>query len=1241
MADIVKIYEIKMQGQKQVLDDSKKILTSFEDLKKKFIDLKATLMKDGLSAGDLAKYNAELKSTNIEYQNLQKQIEKTGNTKRAFENSSSSRQTNAGQISANNIGSGVTNNLNANLKQVEGNVAQFTQSYVRFQNEQTAATKRLQSAQTSLAVEESKTGKEIAVVKMQTANARKQNRAAAEAELVIQSRINQLSESEKQRLANTVSLYSKVEMKMRTLQNEYKGLATAKQLGIKLSDEEIKRMDFLSGKIEKYDSTLKAVDASMGRHQRNVGNYASGFNSLNMSVAQITREMPAFANSAQTGFMAISNNLPIFFDAIAQASKVNKELQAQGQPTTSVLKQVAGALFSFQTLLSVGIVLLTVYGKDIVNWTRNIINGSKAVDIMAKVTEDLNSAMTESHEKASKQIADTQMLYAVMKNETLARKDRLQAAKELQDLYPKIFGNMSTEQMMLGNTTKKYEELKKAILASAMAEAIKNKIAKATQEFLDKEQENLDAVGKAKINAAEKQKLRGQKITNVIATQMGAVVDSHSGDEEANSAEYVLQMRRNQRKKDADDYNAYVEKMLKIGQKYQVEGEKIEKTDKIKKPKEYSGSKLTGVQKDHLKDLEAERNRELAILEKKYIDGKIFEETYIREGLKINKNYFDKKIAYLKSGNAEERKLESQAILEKAKMEHEANDKLYALFKKRYEDQLKLAEKSAKDKLENVINDPYSTEQQKLDAEKVYHDESVNAQMIYNLNMIKLESDLTKTMVDDLNQRNEILQQKEKQRALNSIENEIKRRDLLLKQVDKTYEEITNANEIKASSDKVSILNNKKLTQEKQKIELQKVSANLELSNANAMLGKISAKLALIDIDIMSGKQLTEQEWERWNLLRKQKSELEEQKALADQKARIANATIDTPLPGQGVSGLASSISKSLQNSDNQILIGGKDQSQLIGEVIAQSFDLANQAMNTYFDAERQRVEQSKQLAYERIDLEKQQMMRFAQSQAERDSLEKQAAEKKKQADKEAGEKLKKIKKQELKIALATELANIGVAAAIASAAYGPAAPIMLPILYGMMALLAIGRYAINSKAVDSAQYGRGGKMKRWFGLGGRIDNGTYHSENNGMPIINPKTNEVEAYIEKEEGIINKNSMRDKNIYSVSGTPSQIASKINSIGGGVDWDGGATIKKFMKGGPYLGSNLQPPVFRSYYESSGSRNTSESSDLTELKQMITELAKLQQQESSKRVYVSQREISNAQSEYNKQTEIATL
>jgi len=90
---------------------------------------------------------------------------------------------------------------------------------------------------------------------------------------------------------------------------------------------------YLSGRITKYDNTLKAVDASMGKYQRNVGNYAIAFNPLSNSINQLTRETPAFANSVQTGFMAISNNLPIFFDAMQQSIAQQKELQAQGQPS--------------------------------------------------------------------------------------------------------------------------------------------------------------------------------------------------------------------------------------------------------------------------------------------------------------------------------------------------------------------------------------------------------------------------------------------------------------------------------------------------------------------------------------------------------------------------------------------------------------------------------------------------------------------------------------------------------------------------------------------------------------------------------------------------------------------------------------------------------------------------------------------------------------------------------------------
>jgi len=119
---------------------------------------------------------------------------------------------------------------------------------------------------------------------------------------------------EQAKLNASSNLYNKVQQKLNVLSNEYKALAVQKELTGKLTDKEAQRYDFLQGKIQKYDATLKAVDATMGKYQRNVGNYASGFNVLGNSVNQLTREMPAFTYSVQTGFMALSNNIPIFTD---------------------------------------------------------------------------------------------------------------------------------------------------------------------------------------------------------------------------------------------------------------------------------------------------------------------------------------------------------------------------------------------------------------------------------------------------------------------------------------------------------------------------------------------------------------------------------------------------------------------------------------------------------------------------------------------------------------------------------------------------------------------------------------------------------------------------------------------------------------------------------------------------------------------------------------------------------------
>jgi hypothetical protein len=137
---------------------------------------------------------------------------------------------------------------------------------------------------------------------------------------------------------------------------------------------------------------IAAVDQAIMANSttiQNVGQPAfqtakSGYNGMAMSINQLTREMPAFTYSMQTGFMAISNNIPIFVDQINAAKIANQGLAASGQPVQSVFSQVASSLFSFQTLMGVGITVLTVYGAKIYDWISSLSSGNDAVEKLNK-----------------------------------------------------------------------------------------------------------------------------------------------------------------------------------------------------------------------------------------------------------------------------------------------------------------------------------------------------------------------------------------------------------------------------------------------------------------------------------------------------------------------------------------------------------------------------------------------------------------------------------------------------------------------------------------------------------------------------------------------------------------------------------------------------------------------------------------------------------------------------------------
>lgn len=235
--------------------------------------------------------------------------------------------------------------------------------------------------------------------------------------------------------------------------------------------------------IQALDTKIKELDASMGVHARNVGNYASGWNGLSFSIQQVARELPSLAISPQTFFLAISNNLPILADQLALTRQRVKELKAEGQSFTPVWKQVIKSIISWQTFLVAGITVLTLYGKEITEWVGSLFKGKQAFDAAKQAAEQFHATMTEGAISAQAEITKLDLLYRAATNVAKPYNERKKAAERLQEIYPAYFGNMSEEQVMVGNAISAYNNLRDAIIEAAQARAAQEVITEKSKDI--------------------------------------------------------------------------------------------------------------------------------------------------------------------------------------------------------------------------------------------------------------------------------------------------------------------------------------------------------------------------------------------------------------------------------------------------------------------------------------------------------------------------------------------------------------------------------------------------------------------------------------------------------------------------------------------------------------------------------------------------------------------------------------
>lgn len=450
--------------------------------------------------------------------------------------------------------------------------------------------------------------------------------------------------------------YYEMNAAMLELQKRYKALSEA--------DRESSVGKNLIAQANALNNKLKEIDSQFGNYQRNVGNYASSWNGLNVQTQQLLRELPSLTMSFNQFFLAISNNLPTFVDELKRANEEFKRMKSEGQTADPVWKQLLDSLFSLQSALVIGITLLSAYSSEIIDWVASLFRGKKALDEIISVQDKLRTAQKGAIRDTIEERIKLELLYKAATDNKKAMEERIVAANELKSTFPKLFDNYTKEQIMTGNAKDAYRLLTAQIIATAKAKRVMNEVTKAATNYEETEFKRLNQV-----YTVEKARAEYQKFVDTGLSRTEAGIDAKKKLEAEEATLKALKEQSIQYKNQMND----LEKLVDVKALVNDPGKNNKAYDDEKKKAEEYAEYIKRITEDLSKskiELIADgREREIAEISKEYDDrikeikGRTDEEIELRKNLEtlkgkaiaeINDKY-DKELLEIEKTNLENR----------------------------------------------------------------------------------------------------------------------------------------------------------------------------------------------------------------------------------------------------------------------------------------------------------------------------------------------------------------------------------------------------------------------------------------------------------------------------------------------------------------------------------------------------------------------------------------------------------
>lgn len=291
--------------------------------------------------------------------------------------------------------------------------------------------------------------------------------------------------------------------------------------------------------LQNESESVQVTPADMPNAQRQ-------FNGLHNSIQQMAREMPSLAMGPQMFFLAISNNLPIFTDELARARKEYDELQKSGKKGTPVWKQVLSSLFSWQTAMTTGIMLLVMYGDEIWDWTKDLFSAKKGVDEFNISLKEMTEIEKDGRAQMVRTRFELKSVTDEIKNFTGSREQEKAKVEELNRKYGESFGYYKTLSEWYDAIIQKSEDYVQVLLHQANVQNLVNKAAEADEEvnkiMAQKPEEAESAMGFwGKV---------GQYIIQSSMAESGQIYDAQAAIQQHDQKAYDILLKNAKTKRD-------------------------------------------------------------------------------------------------------------------------------------------------------------------------------------------------------------------------------------------------------------------------------------------------------------------------------------------------------------------------------------------------------------------------------------------------------------------------------------------------------------------------------------------------------------------------------------------------------------------------------------------------------------------------------------------------------------------